>query len=897
MQQPFDDRDDMETKQLGDGRFASVAALEVLRIPSELVVREQYPEGDLVDEVRREFTLILDELASLTTTLAASGSLAVELLLVATPAAGQARSGQIRTFLNIRALTPAQRVSEQAVEDGLALCRSALIGVGFDVTIADISDIAALRSESAPEVVTALVRRARTVQFHNTAVPSALVYDRFPEDAINLNRLYDALVDAPHSHVSIQLIPHTLAPDEADLISTVALGLGAIERGIQDPSMAGIAFTTAKRPAETYAYYADRIASPLYRASILVGGTASAERQISSRISGALVGSAEGGSFDIVRLPLHESRLGSGKDETALPWRVAKAVDDDAPGRVWPMDAAVSARRLPLLVTTGEASQLFRIPFGTDRIGAGFRVHHTVRRSRTYLTGVVDHDINVGTIGSPDAGVPIGFTLNDLTKHMFVAGTPGSGKTTFNVGLLDTLWRKHQIPFLIIEPAKNEYRALISSIPELQVFTPGKSWLSPLVMNPFRPAEGVRCENHKTVLKTAFSAALTMTSPLDRLFESALEDLYSDFGWLDSDSLAQGHAVPNVRDFVAAFQAAIQRVGYTGEAANIGRAGLVRLAGMVRVFDTYQSIPVEDLCTKPTLIELSAIENSAEKTLWIALILLLQLSYHNANTVGTGDLRQVLLLEEAHVLFEASDSGQEGSASPAAIAQGILKRMLAEIRSYGVGIVVADQSPRKVGSDVVALTNIKLVFRIVEAEDREIIGNSTNMGAEQVRRLSGLRPGEAFLFHDRLEEAEEIVTPDYRAAAGIDITVDDEFLKSKLTYYATRPELLQPFPECALLDSWDPNRAEVARQFAVRIFWKHVTAAAQDLEAVKGTYRRLRGLAALIDTRYPSIDDELLDMIRVYFLRLVRFETELRLPAGFEAAVLSAQSTGKRADP
>ena len=73
-------------------------------------------------------------------------------------------------------------------------------------------------------------------------------------------------------------------------------------------------------------------------------------------------------------------------------------------------------------------------------------------------------------------------TQKDLAKHMLVVGTPGSGKTTFSVGLLDRLWKEHKIPFLVIEPAKNEYRALVQSIPELQVFTPGKNFISPFVL-------------------------------------------------------------------------------------------------------------------------------------------------------------------------------------------------------------------------------------------------------------------------------------------------------------------------------------------------------------------------------------------------------------------------------
>ena len=67
---------------------------------------------------------------------------------------------------------------------------------------------------------------------------------------------------------------------------------------------------------------------------------------------------------------------------------------------------------------------------------------------------------------------------------MIIAG-PGSGKTTFSVSLLDRLWKEHQIPFLVIEPAKNEYRALVESIPDIQVFTPGKNYISPFVFNPF----------------------------------------------------------------------------------------------------------------------------------------------------------------------------------------------------------------------------------------------------------------------------------------------------------------------------------------------------------------------------------------------------------------------------
>ena len=108
--------------------------------------------------------------------------------------------------------------------------------------------------------------------------------------------------------------------------------------------------------------------------------------------------------------------------------------------------------------------------------------------------------------------------------------------------------------------------------------------------------------------------------------------------------------------------------------------------------------------------------------------------------------------------------------------------MLAEIRSYGVGLVIADQSPRKVSTDVVALTDMKMVFRLVESEDKQIIGDSTNMSDSQIQRMAKLKPGEAFLFFNKLDEPEEVITPDYRLDNNISITLSDEGIKQISTY-------------------------------------------------------------------------------------------------------------------
>lgn len=262
---------------------------------------------------------------------------------------------------------------------------------------------------------------------------------------------------------------------------------------------------------------------------------------------------------------------------------------------------------------------------------------------------------------------------------MLIVGTPGSGKTTFSVSLLDRLWKEHNIPFLVIEPAKNEYRALIQSIPNLQVFTPGKNFISPFVFNPFVPPKNVKLETYKSTLKTAFSAAVSMSTPLDKIFEESINNCYSDFRWLDTYTIADKGKIFNISDFIKCFQETFDEIGYTGDARNIGRAGVVRLNSLVNLFDNYFSIPIEDMLSKPTIIELAAIENSDEKALIIALLLLSILAYVNSNYIGEGGLRNFILLEEAHVLLDANSNAGQGDANPSAIAQGLVKRMLATV--------------------------------------------------------------------------------------------------------------------------------------------------------------------------------------------------------------------------
>ena len=805
---------------------------------------------------------------------------AAELLWVSQPAENQPHAADIRLFMTMRAVAKESQIVKTLVHELLAVASSTIAGASYDYARVEFSDYQASTAKVDRSLRVALCKAERWETFNTPLVPEAFVFERFPTTAHDLSRIASTLIKYPHCSVRFQLMPTRFSSEEQERLGLVATTLGALDRGINDMSIGQLSFVTASRAAQAYEYYELNKHGPLFEFNIVIQGTPEGARVVASRLHGHLSDEENTSSLGtrLVVLPA----VDSGPALLSDPWTTQHELRTASGSRSVSPSRDSSFSRFPFVITGQEALEFFRAPISHRTVGAGFRVNKSKRESRNYTAGVLgDSDIDVGSLETPDRNVPLGLALTDLTKHMLIVGTPGSGKTTFTLGLLEQAWRRHGIPFLVIEPAKSEYRSLLEAIPELQIFTPGKSTVSPYVVNPFLPPENVLLESYKSTLKTAFAAGVTMTSPLDRIFEDAVAETYSRHGWMNHFTSADGGSVFSIHEFLAVFQDTFENIGYTGDAQNIGRAGLVRLGGMTRLFDTYQSIPIGDILTRPTVIELAAIENADEKALIIALVLLSILSYANANYVGDGSLRQLLLLEEAHVLLDADERGAGvGEASPVAIAKKLFKRMLAEIRSTGIGMIVADQSPRAVGQDVVALTNVKVGFRLVEATDKEVFAESTNMTTAQTQRLATLRPGEALLFSDKLDAPEEIITPDVRKVLGLSVSLDDRELRKRNRYWDSHQSLLLPYPECAFLPEWNYEIQGVAKELAHRVMRDAVPAQSSNIDVAKEAYS---AIPSIVQRELPSdmtMDSVLLGMVRLYFLRLVKFTTEIPISDG-----------------
>ncbi len=366
-----------------------------------------------------------------------------------------------------------------------------------------------------------------------------------------------------------------------------------------------------------------------------------------------------------------------------------------------------------------------------------------------------------------------------LNAHVFVSGITGSGKTNTIKQILIQLQTELEgkIPFLVIEPAKSEYKHLKSIMKELQIFRPGAKGdifkLNPFVFEHSRRHSGITLTQHLDMLKVTFSSAFPMYGPMPYILEDALHRIYEDRGWnfdtednkffTDSDYADYNRKsllFPTMHDLKVKIESVVQEAGYAGELhSNIKAALRTRIANLTlgvkgKIFNTHHAFPSEILFKKPTIIELSHIADDEEKAFLMGLILHKLYSYREKLGDSHGVLKHICVIEEAHRLLpniSLNTSKEEANARGKAVETFI--NLLAEIRSYGQGIIIADQIASKLHSDVIKNTNIKILQRTMDKQDRDLIGNAINLNTNQILDIAELQTGEAIIHNSDVHQA------------------------------------------------------------------------------------------------------------------------------------------------
>jgi len=329
----------------------------------------------------------------------------------------------------------------------------------------------------------------------------------------------------------------------------------------------------------------------------------------------------------------------------------------------------------------------------------------------------------------------------------------------------------------------------------------------------------VAISTHIDLLKSVFNASFGMWNPLPQVLERCLHTIYRDYGWdpvrgtnsrLSADAVSREQAFPTLTDLYYKVGEIVDGLGYEDRVTSDIKASLMtrlnslRIGGKGVMLDTQRSIPMTELLSRPTVIELEPIGDDDEKAFLMGL-LLIRLYEHRRVTgslEGTG-LNHVVVVEEAHrLLANVPPSANQEQSNVRGKAVETFSNMLSEIRAYGEGFLVAEQIPSKLALDVIKNTNIKIVHRIVAGDDRQVLGETMNMDPQQREMLSTLRVGQAAVFSEgddrpilvSVPYAKITVPKDMRTRAG-----SDRVVAKAMEGFRRQPHIarcLIPFDRC-----------------------------------------------------------------------------------------------------
>jgi hypothetical protein len=385
--------------------------------------------------------------------------------------------------------------------------------------------------------------------------------------------------------------------------------------------------------------------------------------------------------------------------------------------------------------------------------------------------GTGDASVAAGTVldwNRVPAG-PLTVPLSSLNRHVFVCGATGAGKSQTVRHLLEQATHAG-IPWLVVEPAKAEYRLMAGRLPGTQVITirPGDLAQAPAGLNPLEPAHGpggslFPLQTHADLLRALFLAAFQADEPFPQVLAAALTRCYEQAGW---DLVTGQPAVPGLQpvypgleDLQSAAMTVVDEIGYGREVRDNVRGfvrvriGSLRLGTTGRFLDGGHPLDFAKVLAANVVLEIEDSGDDHDKAFLMGAVLIRLIEHLRlrARHEGPGEprLRHLTVVEEAHRLLRQPPPG--ASIGAAAHATEMFADLLAEIRAYGEGLIIAEQIPSKLIPDVIKNTAVKIVHRLPAADDRDTVGATMNLSPAQSQYLVTLPPGEAAVHADGMD--------------------------------------------------------------------------------------------------------------------------------------------------
>lgn len=345
--------------------------------------------------------------------------------------------------------------------------------------------------------------------------------------------------------------------------------------------------------------------------------------------------------------------------------------------------------------------------------------------------------------------------VKSLTQHVFVTGSTGCGKSETIYKLINET-KQVGTKFLVIEPAKGEYKNVFGDV---NVFGTNPLIMPLLRINPFSFPTGVHVLEHIDRLTEIFNVCWPMYSAMPAVLKKAMLDAYESCGWdlrLSVNRLSQGEDVyPSFLDLFLSLEKVITESAYSEEVkSNYSGALLTRVESLTNGLNgeifSVNELSNMVLFDENCIIDLSRVGSQETKSLIMG-ILIMRLSEYRmtgANTPNSA-LKHLTVLEEAHNILKrvSTEQSQEGS-NMAGKSVEMITNAIAEMRTYGEGFVIVDQSPTSVDKAAIKNTNTKIVMRLPDEDDRKVSGKAAGMSDKQIDEIAKLPTGVAVVYQN-----------------------------------------------------------------------------------------------------------------------------------------------------
>jgi len=350
--------------------------------------------------------------------------------------------------------------------------------------------------------------------------------------------------------------------------------------------------------------------------------------------------------------------------------------------------------------------------------------------------------------------VSVDLSLNSLTSHAFITGSTGSGKSNTIYQLLSEA-RENNVKFLVVEPAKGEYKHVFGQEKDVAVYGTNPKLTPLLRLNPFSFSKEIHILEHLDRLIEIFNVCWPMYAAMPAVLKKAVEKSYIDCGWdLIQSRNSYGTIYPTFGDVAENIKEIIDSSEYDSENKGAYKGSLLTRIesltnGINGIIFSQDELSEQQLFDSNVIVDLSRIGSSETKSLIMGILVLKLQEYRMSQAEMNSSLRHLTVLEEAHNLLKRT-STEQSSESSNLLGKSVemLANAIAEMRTYGEGFIIADQAPGLLDLSVIRNTNTKIIMRLPDFSDRELVGRSANLNDDQILELAKLPKGVAAVYQN-----------------------------------------------------------------------------------------------------------------------------------------------------